>query len=69
MTEGLNWTELTEYATRGQFRSNSRKNEEIEPKQKQHSAVDGTGDGSKVNAVKNNIAQEPGMLGPRIRAN
>ena len=44
------------YATGEQWRNCSRKNEEIEPKQKQHSAVDGTGDGSKVNAVKNNIA-------------
>ena len=52
MTEGLNWTELTEYATRGQFRSNSRKNEEIEPKQKQHPVVDVTGDGSKVQWCK-----------------
>ena len=52
MTEGLNWTELTEYATRGQFRSNSRKNEEIEPKQKQHPVVDVTGDGSKVQCCK-----------------
>ena len=46
----------TQYATGEQWRNCSRKNEEIEPKQKQHSAVDGTGDGSKVNAVKNNIA-------------
>ena len=44
------------YATGEEWRNKSRKNEEIEPKQKQHSAVDGTGDGSKVNAVKNNIA-------------
>ena len=52
MTEGLNWTELTEYATRGQFRSNSRKNEEIEPKQKQYPVVDVTGDRSKVQCCK-----------------
>ena len=45
-----------QYATGDQCRNYSRKNEEIEPKQKQHSAVDGTGDGSKVNAVKNNMA-------------
>ena len=44
-----------QYDTGDQWRNNARKNEEIEPKQKQHSAVDGTGDGSKVNAVKNNI--------------
>ena len=34
-------------ATGDQWRNNSRKNEEMEPKQKQHPAVDGTGDGSK----------------------
>ena len=37
-----------EYATEVQWRKNSRKNEEMEPKQKQHPAVDVTGDGSKV---------------------
>ena len=45
-----------QYATGDQWRNNSRKNEETEPKQKQHPVVDVTGDGSKVNAVKNNIA-------------
>ena len=38
----------TQYATGDQWRNNSRKNEEMEPKQKQHSVVDVTGDGSKV---------------------
>ena len=47
-----------------QWRNNSRKNEEMEPKQKQHPVVDVTGDGSKINAVKSNIALEPGMLSP-----
>ena len=37
-----------QYATGEQWRNNSRKNEETEPKQKQHAAVDVTGDGSKV---------------------
>ena len=37
-----------QYATGDQWRSNTRKNEEIEPKQKQHPVVDGTGDRSKV---------------------
>ena len=37
-----------QYATRGQWRNNSRKNEGMEPKQKQHPIVDGTGDRSKV---------------------
>ena len=36
-----------QYATGDQWRNNSRKNEEMEPKQKQHPAVDVTGDGSK----------------------
>ena len=37
-----------QYATGDQWRNNSRKNEWMEPKQKQHSVVDVTGDGSKV---------------------
>ena len=37
-----------QYAIGEQWRNNSRKNEGMEPKQKQHPAVDGTGDRSKV---------------------
>ena len=37
-----------QYATGDQWRNNSRKNEETEPKQKQHPVVDVTGDRSKV---------------------
>ena len=37
-----------QYATREQWRNNSRKNEGMEPKQKQHPVMDVTGDGSKV---------------------
>ena len=37
-----------QYATRDQWRNNSRKNEGMEPKQKQHPVVDVTGDRSKV---------------------
>ena len=37
-----------QYATEDQWRNNSRKNEEMEPKQKHHPVVDVTGDGSKV---------------------
>ena len=37
-----------QYTTGGQWRTNSRKNEQTEPKQKQHPVVDVTGDGSKV---------------------
>ena len=36
------------YATKDQWRNNSRKNEGMEPKQKQYPAVDVTGDRSKV---------------------
>ena len=36
-----------QYATGDQWRNNSRKNEETEPKQKHHPVVDVTGDGSK----------------------
>ena len=38
----------TRYATGDQWRNNSRKKEQKEPKQKQHPVVDVTGDGSKV---------------------
>ena len=41
-----------QYATRNQWRNNSGKNEETEPKQKQHPAVDVTSDGSKVQCCK-----------------
>ena len=37
-----------QYATGDQWRNNSRKNERMEPKQKQHPVLDVTGDGSKV---------------------
>ena len=39
---------VTQYAMGDQWRNNSRKNEEMEPKQKQHPVVDVTGNGSKV---------------------
>ena len=41
-----------QYATGDQWRNNSRKNEETEPKQNQHPVVDETGDGSKVQCCK-----------------
>ena len=41
-----------QYATGDQWRNSSRKNEEMEPKQKQHPTVDVTGDGSKVQCCK-----------------
>ena len=44
-----------QYVTGDQWRKNSRKNDETEPKQKQCPVMDVTGDGSK-DAVKSNIA-------------
>ena len=41
-----------QYSTGDQWRNNSRKNEGMEPKQKQHPAVDMTGDRSKVRCCK-----------------
>ena len=41
-----------QYATGDQWRNNSRKNEGMEPKQKQYPAVDVTGDRSKVRCYK-----------------
>ena len=41
-----------QYATGDQWRNNSRKNEGMEPKQKQHPAVNGTGDESRVQCCK-----------------
>ena len=43
---------VAHYATGDQWRNNSRKNEEMEPKQKQHPFVDLTGDRSKVRCCK-----------------
>ena len=45
-----------QYATGEQWRNNFRKNEQMEPKQKQHPLVDVTSDGNKFNAVKSNVA-------------
>ena len=41
-----------QYATGDQWRNNSRKNEGMEPKQKEYPVVDGTGDRSKVRCCK-----------------
>ena len=48
MKEELHRSVGAQYATGDQWRNNSRKNEETEPKQNQHPAVDVTGDGSQV---------------------
>ena len=45
-----------QYVTGNQWRNNSRKNEEKEPKQKQHPVVDVTCDEVNFYAGKNNIA-------------
>ena len=45
-----------QYATGDQWRNNSRKNEETEPKQKQHPIVDVTHDGTRSDDIKRNIA-------------
>ena len=41
-------SEVTQYATGEEWRNNSRKNEGMEPKQKEYPAVNVTGDRSKV---------------------
>ena len=41
-----------QYATGDQWRNNSRRNEETEPKQKQHPVVDVSGDGSEIRCCK-----------------
>ena len=45
-----------QYATGDQWRNNLRKNEETEPKQKQHPVVGVTGDGRKSDAIKSKTA-------------
>ena len=47
---------VAQYATGDQWRKNARKNERMEPKQKQYPVVDVTGDRRKLHAVKSNIA-------------
>ena len=48
LKEGLPRLVGAQYATGDQWRSNSRKNEAMEPKQNQYPAVDVTGDRNKV---------------------
>ena len=52
-----------QYATGDQWSNNSRKNEGMGPKQKQHPVVGRTHDRSN-DDVKSNIAYQPGILGP-----
>ena len=48
LKDGLPRSVGAQYATGDQWRNNFRKKEEMEPKQKQHPAMDMTGDESKV---------------------
>ena len=48
LKDELPWSLGAQYATGDQWRNNSKKNEGTEPKQKQHPAMDVTGDRSKV---------------------
>ena len=52
-----------QFATGDQWRNNSRKNGGMEPKQKQHSAVDVTGDRSKVRCYKEQYCIGTGQTG------
>ena len=52
LKDELPWSVGAHYSIRDQWRNNSRKNEGMEPKQKQHPVVDGTGDISKVRCCK-----------------
>ena len=48
LKEELPRSVVAQYTTGDQWRNNSRKNEGMEPTQKQYPVVDGTGDRSKV---------------------
>ena len=52
LKDELPWSVGAQYATGEQWRNNSRKNEEMEPRQKQHPVVDVAGDGNKVQCCK-----------------
>ena len=52
LTDELPRSVGAQYATGNQWRNNSRKNKGMEPKQKQHPVVNGTGDRSKVQCCK-----------------
>ena len=53
-----------QYATGDQWRNNSKKNEETEPKQKQHPVVEVTGNRSKAQCCKRQYCKEPRISGP-----
>ena len=64
MKDELPWLVGAQHATGDQWRNNSKKNEETEPKQKQHPVVDVTGGGSKVQCCKEQYCIGTGKLGP-----
>ena len=53
-----------QYAAGDHWRNNSRKNEGMEPKQKQYPVVDVTSDGNKVQCYKEQYCIGTLMLGP-----
>ena len=53
-----------QYAIREEWKNNSRKNEDMEPNQKQHSVVNVTGDGSKIQCCKKQYCIGSWLLGP-----
>ena len=52
LKDELPWSVVAQHATGEEWRNNSRKNAEIEPKRKQCPVVDETGDGSKIRYCK-----------------
>ena len=59
----------TQYATGDQWRNNSRKNAGMEKSKNNTQLWIGLVIEARSDAVKSNIASEPGMSGPRIKAN
>ena len=57
-----------QYATEEEHRNSWMKNEVV-PKQKGHPVVDTSCGEINSNAVKNNVAQDPRVLGPLIKVN
>ena len=61
--------DMLQYATGEEWKNSSRKNEEAEPKQKPHMLWMWLVMDVKSDAIKNNVAYEPGKLGPWIKVN
>ena len=64
LKDECSWSVGDQYATGDQWRNNSRKNEETEPKQKQHPIVNVTGDRSKVCCCKEQYCIGTWNVGP-----